>query len=103
MKVIATPSKRSEPLTNYDLLAGPYLQANWLRDAIVDLDPSCVKLTITAGPPLPEEQRLYEEQRDLVGTNRSRDGRKARERSGIFRLQAKGDFGTTEVRSMLSV
>lgn len=85
---------RYDPLT----LSVPLLmQATWLKEAINDLDSSCEKITIIAGPPLPEEERLREERRDQDRPNGKNGERKARERAGIFRLKAKGDFGMTEV------
>lgn len=76
------------------------MRSNWFREAIGEIDPSCSSITIHAGPGLTEQQRLIEEQRDSEMSRtggRQSDTRKARERTGIFRIVAEGDFGTTEV------
>jgi hypothetical protein len=76
-----------------------FVKANWLREAISDLDSSCTIINIIAGPAMTLEERRLEEGKQVAGKAdpTRKEGRKAREQSGLFRLEAKGDFGTTEV------
>jgi hypothetical protein len=66
-------------------------QSAWLREAISDLDPSCSRITIIARPAAP---------RQIMGHSQSASSynpRTERERAGMFRLEAVGNFGKTEV------
>lgn len=58
------------------------MKANWLREAISDLDSSCSQIVLYADP---SETDGFEKDAN----------RKAREAAGVFRLEAEGNFGRT--------
>lgn len=70
------------------------LQSTWLQEALADLDPSCSKITITIAPPI--ENGDGADAGDAYRIPR-RKKLSAREKAGIFRLEAVGNFGQTEV------
>ncbi|KAJ9109289.1 hypothetical protein QFC21_000618 [Naganishia friedmannii] len=73
-------------------------QSTWLQEALADLDPSCSKITITIAPPndLPDGDPLNNDANDAYRVQR-RKKLSAREKAGIFRLEAVGNFGQTEL------
>ncbi|KAJ9125626.1 hypothetical protein QFC22_000588 [Naganishia vaughanmartiniae] len=74
------------------------MKSTWLQEALADLDPSCSKITITIAPPneLPDGDPLNNDTTDAYRVQR-RKKLSAREKAGIFRLEAVGNFGQTEL------
>ncbi|GHJ85253.1 hypothetical protein NliqN6_1655 [Naganishia liquefaciens] len=71
------------------------MKSTWLQEALADLDPSCSKITITIAPPADNG----DDAADGADPYRIPRRRKlsAREKAGIFRLEAVGNFGKTEL------
>jgi cell cycle checkpoint protein len=71
-------------------------QSEWFRDALMDLPPTCTKITLTAIPPDTTHPPEL-----LEATGSSNQRRYHRADVGGFSITAKGDFGQTEVSSHL--
>ncbi|KAH6918975.1 Rad1/Rec1/Rad17 [Coprinopsis sp. MPI-PUGE-AT-0042] len=73
---------------NSKLVLKIILKSSWLRDALSELDPSCEKLTLMGNPSL-------DESRDPSSTGRR--PQKRAPTTPLFRIQANGTFGSTEM------
>jgi len=70
-------------------------QSEWFRDALMDLPPTCTKITLTA---MPADTTHPAELLEATGSSNQR--RYHRADVGGFSITAKGDFGQTDVSSM---
>jgi hypothetical protein len=73
----------------FKLIAG---QSEWFRDALSDLPPTSTKITLRATP---ASEPDFQGAPDATASSNARN--KHRANVGQFQIQAKGDFGTTEV------
>ena len=69
-------------------------QSEWFRDALMDLPPTCTKITLTA---MPADTTHPPELLEATGSSNQR--RYHRADVGGFSITAKGDFGQTDVSS----
>ncbi|THU96335.1 Rad1-domain-containing protein [Dendrothele bispora CBS 962.96] len=75
------------PFDNDQMVLRIILKSSWLRDALSELDPSCEKITFIGNPPVVPDSNATAKQK-----------MKARlEGKPIFRLEATGTFGSTEM------
>ncbi|KAK2460638.1 hypothetical protein APHAL10511_007108 [Amanita phalloides] len=67
---------------NSKLLLKIILKSSWLRDALMELDPSCEKITFISNPPTESTAGI---------------GRRKSSEKPILRIQAEGSFGSTQM------
>ena len=70
-------------------------QSEWFRDALMDLPPTCTKITLTA---MPADTTHPPELLEATGSSNQR--RYHRADVGGFSITAQGDFGQTDVSSL---
>ncbi|KAF9533557.1 Rad1/Rec1/Rad17 [Crepidotus variabilis] len=68
------------------------LKSSWLRDALSELDPSCEKLTFIGNSPTTQD-----DDEPLVGDGHRRPRPKKAPPKPMFRIQAAGTLGSTEM------